>query len=269
MMRFMVLGPLEITSPDRDCVSMAPRLRQVLALLVLHINRVVHMDLLMEELWGGSPPRAAVTTAQTYIHQLRKITAAEWPAVTGSMGNLIATRPSGYLLCADPAQVDSFAFQECVQQGRRSLASGDATEAARIFRKGLDMWRGPALANVAAGEILAAHVVALEEQRLRALELRIEADLRLGRHRDLIGELRSLVASHPMNEWFHGKLIAVLSHAGRRSDALQAYQSLRATLKGELGLEPSPELQRLQREVLSASPPHRPAGPLQQLTGAW
>jgi SARP family transcriptional regulator, regulator of embCAB operon len=216
---------------------------------VLHANRVVHLDLLIEELWGANPPKSAVTTAQTYIHHLRKITL---PEKSDTAGSLIITKAPGYVLSIDPKQVDSFVFQRRVWQGRKNLESGDATEAARVFRQALEMWRGPALADVAPGRILEAQVVTLEEQRLRALELRIQADLQLGLHRELIGELRSLVASHPLNEWFHGQLIATLSHAGRRNDALQTYQNLRATLSGELGLEPSPELQRLQREVLSS-----------------
>jgi DNA-binding SARP family transcriptional activator len=160
------------------------------------------------------------------------------------------------VLQVDPKQVDWFAFQRRVWHGRKSLESGDVPEAARAFRQSLELWRGPALADVSMGRVLEAQAVALEEHRLRALELRIQADLRLGLHRELISELKYLVASHPLNEWFHGQLIAALSHAGRRNDALQAYQNLRATLSGELGLEPSPDLQRLQREVLSSGYPH-------------
>jgi DNA-binding SARP family transcriptional activator len=249
MTKFMVLGPLEITDQDRDIGPIAPKLRQVLALLVLHANRVVHIDLLVEELWGARPPKSAVTTAQTYIHQLRKITLSQ---PSDAFGSRIVTKAPGYVLYIDPKQVDSFVFQRRVWQGRKNLDNGDATEAARVFRQALDMWRGPALADVAPGRILEAQVVTLEEQRLRALELRIQADLQLGLHRELIAELRSIVASHPLNEWFHGQLIAALSRAGRRNDALQAYQHLRTTLSSELGLEPSPELQRLQREVLSS-----------------
>jgi DNA-binding SARP family transcriptional activator len=250
--KFMILGPMTIVSQDRDIGPLAPKLRQVLALLALNASQVVHIDLIIEELWGGNPPRSAVTTAQTYIHQLRKITPQD---KAGAPGSMIVTKAPGYMLCADPKQVDSFVFQRRVWQARKSFDSGGATEAARLFRQALDMWRGPALADVAPGRVLEAQVVTLEEQRLRALELRIQADLRLGQYRELIGELKSLVTSHPLNEWFHGQLIAALSQAGRRNDALQAYQQLRTTLNGELGLEPSPELQRLQREVLSSGYP--------------
>jgi DNA-binding SARP family transcriptional activator len=114
------------------------------------------------------------------------------------------------------------------------------------------MWRGPALADVMLGRRLSERVIPLEEERLHVLQLRIQADLQRGLHRALIGELKSLVAAHPLNEWFSEKLISALSHAGRRSEALQAYQKLRHTLNEELGLEPGPELQRLHHEVLAA-----------------
>jgi DNA-binding SARP family transcriptional activator len=252
MTKFMILGPMTIVSQDCDMAPIAPKLRQVLALLALNASQVVHIDLLIEELWGASPPRSAVTTAQTYIHQLRKIALL---TRTDTPGSLIVTKAPGYILRIDPKQVDMFVFQRRVWQARKSLDGGAVAEAAKLFRQALEMWRGPALADVTPGRILEAQIVTLEEQRLRALELRIQAELRLGLHRELIGELRALVTAHPLNEWFHGQLIAALSRAGRRNDALLAYQQLRTTLNGELGLEPSPELQRLQYEVLSSGYP--------------
>jgi DNA-binding SARP family transcriptional activator len=253
MTAFKVLGALELLNGERICTPTAPKLRRVLALLLLCANQVVHIDYLIEELWGEDPPKSAVTQAQTYIYQLRKVITKEKLDAPGR--ELLLTKPPGYVLRVEPEQVDAFVFQRLVWQGRKSLENGDIETAAETLRHALDMWTGPALADVTPGRVLAAHVVPLEEQRLRALELRIQADLRLGLHRELIGELRSLVATHPLNEWFHGQLITVLSQAGRRSEALQTYQDLRTTLNGELGLEPSPELQRLQHEVLTAGFP--------------
>jgi len=117
------------------------------------------------------------------------------------------------------------------------------------------MWTGPVLADVTRGRLMEGQAIALDEQRQYALELRIEADLRLGQHREMIGELRNLVAMHPFNEWFHGRLIAALSRAGRRGEALQAYQAFRVILKTELGLEPTPDFLHLQQEVLAARTP--------------
>src|SRR5207249_5603424 len=113
--------------------------------------------------------------------------------------------------------------------------------ASHLLRRALGLWRGPGLANVRRGSLLEAHAVHLEEQRMRTLELRIQADVELGRYRELIGEMRSLVAVHPLNEWFHGQLIMALSHSGRRGEALQAYQDLRRTLSNQLGVDPQPE----------------------------
>src|SRR5256885_996689 len=127
----------------------------------------------------------------------------------------------------------------------------DRTPTPPKVRQVLAMWTGPCLANVVPGRLLEAHAVHLEEQRMRALELRIQADAEIGLHRDLVGEMRSLVMSHPLNEWFHGQLIVALSRSGRRGEALQAYQNLRELLCNQLGLEPQPDLQLLQREVLS------------------
>jgi SARP family transcriptional regulator, regulator of embCAB operon len=252
-MEFRVLGALEIVNGRRVCTPTAHKVRQVLALLTLYANKIVHADLLIKELWGDDPPKSAVTTTQTYIYQLRKLFAREGLDEPGS--ELLATKPPGYVLRLDPGQVDALVFQRLVRQGQRHLDSGEVAEASQVLRRALAMWTGPALVDVTPGQVLEGHVVALEEQRLRALELRIQADLRLGHHRELIGELRSTVITYPFNEWFHAQLISALCRCGRRNDALQVYQSLRNNLNCELGLEPSLELQRLHREVLVAGTP--------------
>jgi SARP family transcriptional regulator, regulator of embCAB operon len=253
MLQFQVLGPLEVFDGDRVCTPTPPKVRRVLALLLLRANQVVSMDSLIEELWGEEPPLSAVGTAQTYIYQLRKIldprgehsVDREW----------LLTKAPGYLMRVSPNQLDASAFEALSWQGRQTLEKGHPEEASQLLRRALDLWKGPSLANVRLGHLLEAHAVHLEEQRMRALELRIQADAELGRHRELIGEMRSLVATHPLNEWFHGQLIVALSHSGRRGEALQAYQDLRRVLSSQLGLDPQPELQRLHREVLSHGRP--------------
>jgi len=131
------------------------------------------------------------------------------------------------------------------------LGTGRPDEAGHVFRRELDRWNGPCLANVGLGRLLQSHAVHLEDQRMRTLELRIQADAEIGRHRELVGEMRSLVVSHPLNEWFHGQLIVALSRSGRRGEALQAYQNLREVLGTQLGLDPPHDMQVLQREVLT------------------
>jgi DNA-binding SARP family transcriptional activator len=256
MIQFKILGPLEVTSGDVVRTPTPPKVRRVLALLLLRANQVVSVDALIEELWGEEPPRSAVTTAQTYIYQLRRAFGRR--EVTPGRPDWLITTAPGYLMYVNPEQVDAHAFQTLSWQGSQLLDGGRVADAAVVLRKALDLWRGPALANVLTGRLLESHAVHLEEARLRTLELRIMADAELGRHHELIGELRSLVAAHPLNEWFHGQLIAALSQSGRRSEALQAYQNLRRTLNDQLGLDPQPELQRLQRDVLTYDSPDAP-----------
>lgn len=249
MLRFQVLGPLEVFDGDRVCTPTPPKVSRVLALLLLRANQVVSMDSLIEELWGEHPPLSATGTAQTYIYQLRKF--LDPRGVRGEGGEWLITKAPGYLTRISPNQLDATTFEALSRQGRQMLERGHPEQAAHLLRRALELWTGPSLANVRRGNLLEAHAVHLEEQRMRTLELRIQADAELGRHRELIGEMRSLVAVHPLNEWFHGQLIVALSQSGRRGEALQAYQDLRRVLNHQLGLDPQPELQRLHQEVLS------------------
>jgi DNA-binding SARP family transcriptional activator len=248
IVHYKLLGAFEVAG-SRDCTPAAPKLRSVLALLLLHANRVVHLDTLIDELWGPDPPKSAVTIVQTYIYHLRKIFVAE--QLDPVAQRLIATRQPGYLFHTKPEQVDADIFDRLVRHGRDSMEDGHPRPAAASLGQALAMWTGPALANVPQGELLHAHAVHLEERRINALELRIEVDISLGRQRQLIPELSSLVYTHPLNEWFHGQLIAALSNAGRRGEALLAYQTLRKLLSEELGVDPSTALQLLQRQVLA------------------
>ncbi len=250
MLRFQVLGPFEVFDDDRMCTPTPPKVNRVLALLLLQANQVVSMDSLIEELWGDDPPASAVGTAQTYIYQLRKLLDPRGPHALGADEWLITKAP-GYLMRVSPSQLDATAFEALSRQGRQMLETGQPERAAHLLRRALDLWQGPSLANVRCGQLLQAHAIHLEEQRLRTLELRIQADAELGHHRELIGEIRALVATHPLNEWLHGQLIAALSRSGRRGEALQAYQDLRRVLSNQLGLDPRPEIERLHQEVLS------------------
>jgi DNA-binding SARP family transcriptional activator len=227
---------------------MAPKARQVLALLLLRANHVVSISALVEELWGEQPPASAVTTAQTYVYQLRKM--FERSGYRGAEHEPLATRPPGYLLRVRQDQLDVDVFVRLVQQGRLLLQSNRFSEAADRLRRALELWRGSALANVAQGPLLRGYVADLEEQRMRAVELRIQATAALGGYRELIGELRILVSQYPLNEWLHSQLIVALHAAGRRGEALQAYHHVREILTDQLGLDPSPALRRLHHEVL-------------------
>ncbi|TMR02601.1 AfsR/SARP family transcriptional regulator [Actinomadura soli] len=248
MVRFAILGSFEIFNESGVCELTAPKLRQVLALLLVRRNQLVTLETVVEELWGADPPKSAQTTAQTYIYQLRKTIESE--GLAPDSRELLVTRPSGYMLRVEPTELDLFVFDEEVKSGRRLLEVGRLQEAARQLRDALALWTGPPLAGVNRGPLLEAYAAHLQEQRLYTLELRIKADMLLGRDRELIGELRSLVAAHPFNEWFHGQLIMALSRAGRRNEALDVFHSLRHVLDNELGLLPSPEIQEIHQNVL-------------------
>lgn len=249
MITFKVLGQMEVIGDGRDLTPSAPRVKCVLALMALNANRVVSRDALSEELWEDRPPRSAATTLQTYVYQLRRI-------IGGGTGKGphacdIVTRAPGYMLRIGEGRVDADEFLDTAGQGRGLWREGRVGEAGQRLRQALALWHGPVLADVRAGSRLAIHAAHLSEVRMRTLELRIQADMRLGRHEELIPELRSLVAEHRLNEWLHAQLIDSLRIAGRRAEALQAYDNLRRLLVNELGLEPAPEVQRLQTEVLN------------------
>ncbi|MGW6603275.1 BTAD domain-containing putative transcriptional regulator [Streptomyces sp. NPDC055036] len=237
----------------------APKLRQVISLLVLRRNALVKISEFIDEVWQENPPASVVTTLQTYIYKIRKILGRY------GAGELLHTRPGGYLLTIPDSAVDLHRFERGMSEGRTVLEQGDPARASEILARSLEVWRGPALADVATGELLSAYVTRLEENRFLALELRIEADLRLGRHVELISELKSLVVTHPLHERFHASLMMALHHSGRRSEALAVYGTLRRNVVEDLGLEPGQELQRLHQTLLSSDPPlgtvldHRPA----------
>ncbi|WP_228993354.1 AfsR/SARP family transcriptional regulator [Streptomyces sp. DH8] len=251
-MRFSLLGSFEITTGSgTPCTLRSPKVRQVLALLLARANEVVPVDALIQELWGDSPPRSALTTLQTYVYHARKAFAQE--GLTTPTRPLLVTCPPGYRMEVESGELDVALFEERIREARNKLREGDDETALRLLSDALGMWRGRVLADILAGDVLTSHIAYLEELRLRTIELRIETSIRLGHRRELVAELRSLVKDHPLNEWFHGQLISILSLSGRRGEALEAYRNLRQLLNDELGLDPSAELQRLHQEVLNPS----------------
>ncbi|GAA3494191.1 hypothetical protein GCM10019016_012900 [Streptomyces prasinosporus] len=252
-----VLGALSAREHGISITPTAPKPRQVLALLALHADRVVQVSSLIEELWDDEPPRSARTTLQTYVLQLRELI-GEALAKAGEDGvtakDILVTLPGGYRLNTRGGRVDFREFERQAGAGYRAMDGDDYAAAARRLREALSLWTGSALADVTAGSRIGLEVKRLEETRLCALDQRIEADLRLGRHRELLSELTVLVNKHRMHESLHGQFMVALHRSGRRGEALSAYQRLRATLVRELGLEPSAALSRLQRSILTAHP---------------
>jgi DNA-binding SARP family transcriptional activator len=230
-------------------VPTAPKLRAVLAFLVLQHGKGVPTHELIDELWGENPPVSALQTLQTYIYQLRKIFGNE-----DCDGRLVQTRPYGYVLAIDAGSLDLSRFEQLVRDGREELGNQNPERAAPLLADALSLWRGPALANVVAGQVLSAEVARLEEVRLHTLDMRMDADLMLGRHYALVSELKALIPIHPMHEGFHAKLMLALHRSGRRFEALDVYQQLRRLLIEELGMEPAEQVRRLQQALLSSDP---------------
>ncbi|GAA2150571.1 hypothetical protein GCM10009760_45110 [Kitasatospora kazusensis] len=251
-----MLGPLAAAESGASIVPTAAKPRQILALLALNANRIVSVPQLMEELWGAELPRSAPTTLQTYILQLRrKLRAAALECGQPSAGEqALATRHGGYMLEVPPSAVDATEFDRLSAAGHSAFGIGDLQAASALLGAASELWRGPALADVRHGHQLSIEVTRLEESRIGVLERRIRADLRLGRHHELIGELYALTGHHPMDEALHAHLIVALYRAGRAPRALTVYQKLRETLIEELGLEPSGQLQQLQRAILRGEP---------------
>jgi DNA-binding SARP family transcriptional activator len=248
-MDFNILGPFEIIESSQNIAPTALKPRQVIALLTLRRNSVVRTSELIDELWEDSPPVSAVTTLQTYIYKLRKAFQRY------GAGEILQTRPAGYMLDISRENVDLYWFEKAVQEGRALLDGGDPARAAEILADALAIWRGPALVDVVTGNLLSAYVTRIEEVRFRTIELRIETELRLGHHLELIGELKSLVVGYPLHEGFHMSLMTALYHSGRRYEALDVYRTLRTNLVEELGLEPGREVQRLHQDLLSSDVP--------------
>ncbi|NEA33617.1 AfsR/SARP family transcriptional regulator [Streptomyces sp. SID13031] len=252
-----LLGPLSAHLNHQSVVPTAPKQRQILVLLALNAGRVVTVQTLVEELWGDQPPRSFATTVQTYILQLRgKLAKAagdeKWAR------HLLGTKHSGYQLDAQLCQTDVTEFDRLARAGRRAAEAVDPAATSELLGSALALWRGPALVDVPAGRILGAEVASLEETRLGVLERRIEADLALRRHADLLGELTMLVARHPMNENFCALHMTALYRSGRAGRALETYRRMRTVLRDELGMEPGPRLRRLQQAILAGNPDSEP-----------
>ena len=243
LMEYRVLGPLEALGSEGPLPLGGAKQRALLALLLLNANHVVSRERLIDELWGEEPPETAVTSVQVYVSRLRKLLPD---------GSLV-TRPPGYVLEVEPENVDLIRFERLVKEGRAALAAGDPVHAADTIREAIGLWRGPALAEFAAEPFAQIEGGRLEDLRLAALEERIDADLQLGRHGELTGELEVLITSHPHRERLRAQLMLALYRAGRQSEALDVYRDLRATLD-ELGIEPGESLQRLERQILNHDP---------------
>ena len=250
-MDFRILGPLEVSHEGRELPLAGSKQRAVLAILLLHANEVVSSDRLIDELWGEQPPPSAAKSLQVHVSRLRQ---ALDRAGEASPGSVIVTHGRGYLIQLGPDELDKARFESLLDEGTKALADDSPERAAELLREGLALWRGPPLADFAYEPFAQAEIARLEELRLSAVEQRIEADLALGHHAQVIGELESLVGRHPFRERLRAQLMLALYRSGRQAEALDAYQDARRALVDELGIEPGEELQELQSRILAHDP---------------
>jgi amino acid adenylation domain-containing protein len=252
---FGILGPLKIVVDDSSVVVPAAKQRALLATLVLHAGRLLMLDKLTDAVWDERPPRDARGAIQAYIMRLRR--ALDRPSGLP----LIHTLPGGYLLDVDEDAVDAARFRRLTRQAERSAADGLLVAASREFGEALKLWRGQALEDVESASLHRGEALQLAEQRLIATERRIEIELALGHHRDVIDELTTLVAAHPLRERYWHLLMLALHQSGWRADALAAYQRARRLFIAELGIEPGDELRGLHDAILAGRPFTAARGP--------
>ena len=247
-MQYRILGPLAVAKDGSEIVIGSGKQRALLALLLLNANEAVSTDRLIDQLWGESRSASATKVLQNYVSKLRRL-----------LGDgVLITRAHGYELRVEPGELDVDRFDDLVADGRRALAAGDPERAAAVLAEALALWRGPPLADFAYEPFASADIERLDGLRLAALIERIDADLQLGRHDALIGELETLVARYPLQERLRGQLMLALYRSGRQAEALQVYKETRRVLVDELGIEPSQELQQLERAILVHDPSLEP-----------
>lgn len=244
-----ILGPLRLDGPDGEVVIGGEKPRRLLGALALYANEVVSADRLIDVIWAQSPPRSARENLQTYMWSLRRAV-----KTARSPGLALESRPPGYVLRIEPEALDWLHFGQLAEAGAKQLAV-DPAAASRLLREALACWRGVPLADIA-GELgtLQPRITAMEDARLDALELRVEADLATGGHRELVGELAELVVEHPLREQFRAHQMLALYRSERQADALAAFRQHRELLAEELGIVPGPALQRLHEAILRNDP---------------
>ena len=239
-----LLGPLEVTDAERPITVGGSAQRKLLAVLALEPGAVVPVERLARALYGDDPPANVANALQSHVSRLRRVLGTD----------VIVSRPPGYALAIDGDDVDAVRFERLVRRAREARSSGEDQVASQLFQQALDLWRGPALVDLLDSDVGRAAAVRLEELAQAAFEERIAADLDLGLHQEVIGELRERVAEQPLREGLWASLMVALYRAGRQADALAAYQDARRTLAEDLGIDPGPELQKLEAAILQHDP---------------
>jgi DNA-binding SARP family transcriptional activator len=244
---YQLLGTLRVIDGENGSSISAQKVELLLATLLIRADHVVTSDQLMAEIWGERLPRRATAGLHVYVSELRKFLNRP-----GRADGPILTRSPGYMLMRGDDVLDSQRFLELTDLGRRYRRSQRYEDACDCFETGLSLWRGPVLGDIGNGPIVRSFVTRLTEARLECMEMLVDTQLRLGRHRELVGLLYTLTAENPLRETFHRQLMLALYRSERRADALRVYQSARKILIDELGLEPCMPLQDLHEAILRA-----------------
>ena len=247
-MRYGVLGPLALWGEAGPVVVSGRKPRAVLAMLLLHANRTVSTDRLLDGVWGDEGA-GRLPSLQVYVSTLRRLLETQCHAP-----GVLVTAPPGYRLDVAPDDLDSARFERLAEQGRAALAQGAHEQARAVLGEALALWRGPALEDLADEDFAQPELVRLEELRVATVEDRVEADLALGRHAELAAELDGLVGLHPVRERLWAQLMIALYRSGRQADALRTYGRARAMLVEDFGIDPGPVLRELERSVLAQDP---------------
>ncbi|GAA4253457.1 AfsR/SARP family transcriptional regulator [Dactylosporangium darangshiense] len=245
-MHFFILGSLEVGSEDRRVRITAPKQRAVLAALLLGANHEVPLEQLISFAWDGRPPAAAQTTLQSYIYRLRQL-------LRPLPGAALRTNIDSYMLEVNPADTDLWDFRGQVEQAREAARLGKLEESAQGLRRAMALWRGGALSGIP-GETVAQEARVIDGERIAAYEELFDAEIALGRARQIIPELHKVVSIHPYHEVFRAQLMLALYASGRQAEALQNYAIIRHRLRDVLGIEPGQELQQLHRSILGQVP---------------
>jgi DNA-binding SARP family transcriptional activator len=247
-----VLGALEVSLDGTSVVPTASKPQQLLAMLAMNVGQLVTTSSLKEELWPSNAPRSASSTLQTYVMHLRNLIREALPPGKQDMAReILVTRNAGYLLHLDPDSVDAVRYNRLAATGRTAGLTGDHSRAERLLSEALGLWRGPVLVDVVIGPLLEIESMQLTERRLTDLMLRIDADLYLGRHHQVLGELAALCARHPYMENFRAQFMLALYRSGRPGQALEVYHEMWTTIRDHLGVDPSRRLRELHRAILT------------------
>lgn len=252
-MKFSILGPVRVSSDLIELKPPAHKVRQILALFLLNESHYISIPSLTRELWSYEPPKSAVATTQTYIVQLRKLLAAGLGISSTEVSKkVLETSGTSYRLEIPAGSLDLHEYRLSLARAEAAVTAGMDQEAVELWEHAERLWRGDAIADVEHGPLLRAEAASLRQSRLSAKERRIDAQLRLGLHHPSLAELAGLVQAHPFEEGLHAKFMLALYRSGHRGRALQVYHDLRKSMVGELGVEPSPSVQRLLREILAS-----------------